>query len=88
MVSKATAVAPSNIAFVKYWGKKDESLRLPSNGSISMNLNGLTTTTTVEFLPELAHDEITIDDKQVRSAYNGINRIVENNRVVAWGQVR
>ena len=30
----------------------------------------------------------TIDDKQVRSAYNGINRIVENNRVVAWGQVR
>ena len=46
---KATAQAPSNIAFVKYWGRKDEELRLPENGSISMNLSTLLTTTTVEF---------------------------------------
>lgn len=46
---KATAKAPSNIAFVKYWGRKDEVLRLPENGSISMCLSGLQTTTTVEF---------------------------------------
>jgi diphosphomevalonate decarboxylase len=62
---KTTAIAPSNIAFIKYWGKKDAALRLPANGSISMNLSGLTTTTTVEFLPTLIHDDITIDGKQI-----------------------
>ncbi len=57
---KATAVAPSNIAFVKYWGRKDEELRLPENGSISMNVSNLLTTTTVEFDPNLLQDEITL----------------------------
>ncbi len=58
---KATAIAPSNIAFTKYWGKKDEVLRLPENGSISMCLSHLLTTTTVEFSPNYAKDEITIN---------------------------
>lgn len=57
---KSTAIAPSNIAFIKYWGKKDEVLKLPANGSISMNLSGLTTTTTVEFDSSLKEDDITI----------------------------
>lgn len=58
---KATAIAPSNIAFTKYWGRKDEVLRLPENGSISMSLSNLLTTTTVEFSESLANDEITIN---------------------------
>lgn len=58
---KATAIAPSNIAFTKYWGKKDEVLRLPENGSISMCLSNLLTTTTVEFSPNYQQDEITIN---------------------------
>ncbi|MBI4991025.1 diphosphomevalonate decarboxylase [Candidatus Gottesmanbacteria bacterium] len=58
---KKTAIAPANIAFIKYWGKKDEVLRLPSNGSISMNLSGLTTTTTVEFSKSYKKDLVTID---------------------------
>lgn len=58
---KATAIAPSNIAFIKYWGRKDEKLRLPENGSVSMNLSNLLTTTTVEFDPGLKDDEITIN---------------------------
>lgn len=57
---KATAVAPSNIAFIKYWGRKDEVLRIPENGSISMNLSNLLTTTTVEFSQDLKHDVISI----------------------------
>src|SRR6185436_10641593 len=58
---KATAVAPSNIAFTKYWGKKDEVLRLPENGSVSMCVGDLLTTTTVEFSPELKADAVTIN---------------------------
>ena len=61
---KTTTIAPSNIAFIKYWGKKDEVLRLPENGSVSMNLSNLLTTTTVEFNPSLKDDEITINNKR------------------------
>lgn len=46
---KATAQAHPNIAFIKYWGNADESLRLPANPSISMNLEGISTITTVEW---------------------------------------
>jgi diphosphomevalonate decarboxylase len=46
---KSTAIAPSNIAFIKFWGKKNSSLVLPNNSSFSMCLDSLFTTTTVEF---------------------------------------
>ena|SRR3989338_4587859 len=58
---KATAIGPSNIAFIKYWGKKDEVLRLPENGSLSMNLSNLFTTTTVEFSKSYTEDYIEIN---------------------------
>lgn len=58
---KATAIAPSNIAFTKYWGKKDEKLRLPENGSISMSLSNLLTTTSVEFSEKFKKDQVTIN---------------------------
>ena len=70
---KATAIAPSNIAFIKYWGRKDEILRLPENGSLSMNLSGLQTTTTVEFAPEYKSDSIEI---------NGVQESKEGNRAI------
>jgi len=46
-----TAIAQShpNIAFIKYWGNRDQKLRLPVSGSISMSLEGLFTRTTVSF---------------------------------------
>ncbi len=55
---KATAVAPANIAFIKYWGKKNKVLRLPINSSISMNLSGLCTTTSVEFSSTFIEDSV------------------------------
>lgn len=60
---KATAIAPSNIAFIKYWGRKNEELRLPANASISMNLSNLLTTTTVEFSPEYKEYLVIINNK-------------------------
>jgi len=58
---KATAIAHPNIAFIKYWGDADPELRIPVNGSISMNLGSLHSRTTVEFDPGLALDELTIN---------------------------
>jgi diphosphomevalonate decarboxylase len=55
---KATAIAHPNIAFIKYWGNQDNILRLPANGSISMNLAGLTTQTCVTFDPGQEHDSL------------------------------
>jgi diphosphomevalonate decarboxylase len=60
MISTATAVAHPNIAFIKYWGNRNDALRLPANGSISMNLAGLETRTSVEFDPVLAEDLFTL----------------------------
>jgi diphosphomevalonate decarboxylase len=45
---RATAVAHANIALVKYWGKRDEQLLLPEAASLSVALDRLLTTTTVE----------------------------------------
>src|SRR5258708_10927725 len=60
---RATCCAFSNLAFVKYWGKRDSTLNIPTNGSISMNLSAARTTTTVEFDPALPADEIFRQDK-------------------------
>lgn len=59
-MQKATAKAPANIAFVKYWGKVDDELTLPCNNSISMNLRDLYTVTTVGFSPKYTTDEVEI----------------------------
>ena len=72
---KATAVAPSNIAFIKYWGKKDEDLKIPMNGSISMNLSNLLTTTTVEFNKSFKTDEMVINNQKEE---NGRGRAVNH----------
>jgi len=61
----ATARSTSNIAFIKYWGNRDDTLRLPSNGSISLNLAGLETTTTVRFAPELEADRLFLNGEEV-----------------------
>ncbi len=65
----ATARAHSNIALIKYWGKRDTSaggydsaLNLPAVGSISITLDALYTDTRVEFVPDLTEDEIRLDD--------------------------
>ena len=60
---KATAMAHPNIAFIKYWGNRDDALRLPANPSLSMNLGDLHTTTTVAFDEGLERDEVTIDNR-------------------------
>ena len=45
----ATASANTNIALIKYWGKADESLMIPTTSSLSLTLDDTWTTTTVSF---------------------------------------
>jgi diphosphomevalonate decarboxylase len=61
----ATAQACANIAFIKYWGNRDNALRLPANGSISMILDGLHTRTTVSFQHSLPYDELIINGREI-----------------------
>ena len=69
----ATSIASPNIAFIKYWGNRDNTLRLPVNGSISMNLDGLTTRTTVSFQPSLPFDQLIINGHEVMG--QGLERV-------------
>lgn len=45
------AQAPSNIALIKYMGKKDQDQNLPDNPSLSYTLNNLLSTVELETLP-------------------------------------
>lgn len=68
---QATARATSNIAFVKYWGRIDDVLRLPMNGSISMNLSETYTTTTVEFDDSLSEDVVELEGETLNIQQTG-----------------
>jgi diphosphomevalonate decarboxylase len=70
---KATALAHPNIAFIKYWGNTDDSLRLPANPSLSMNLGDLHTVTTVTFTDNLPGDELFINQQPITGL--GLERV-------------
>jgi len=72
-MTTSTALAHPNIAFIKYWGNRDHDLRLPVNGSISMNLDGLFTHTTVTFSASLPTDSLLINSKPVSG--KGLERV-------------
>lgn len=64
-VLMVTAQTPTNIAVIKYWGKRDETLILPVNDSISVTLdpNHLCTTTTVAVSPTFHQDRMWLNGK-------------------------
>ena len=67
MVSEyySEAIASPNIAFIKYWGNRDDELRIPQNSSLSMNLDGLYTRTSVHFAEKYAQDELILNGNRV-----------------------
>ncbi|MDK1081993.1 MAG: diphosphomevalonate decarboxylase [Anaerolineae bacterium] len=80
----ATALAHPNIAFIKYWGNRDNDLRLPSNSSISMNLDGLFTRTTVTFSASFKTDSLRIGKKSIPGSGLGrVNDILDLVRELA-----
>lgn len=86
---KATAVAPSNIAFVKYWGNADPQSNIPFNSSISMNLSGARTRTTVEFDPALTSDTLIIDGRPTTGAARArVSHHLDHIRALAGTDLR
>ena len=71
--NKATAIAHPNIALIKYWGNRDHELRIPENGSISFNLGGLSTKTTVEFDQSFEADSLEINGIAIENS--GLKRV-------------
>ena len=80
---EATAIAGTNIALVKYWGKRDAALNLPAAGSLSLTLAELGTETRVRFLghgsaapgeapadlPRELSDQVLLDGKPAEPAF-------------------
>ncbi len=50
---------PSNIALVKYWGKKEN--QIPANPSVSFTLNNCKTITTLAFVKKIKEDNFSFD---------------------------
>ena len=77
---KTTWTAPSNIALVKYWGKKE--LQIPCNPSVSFTLDQCRTTTTVRFKKQRnAQDDVAFtiqfDEKSAPSFEPKIKTFIE-----------
>ncbi|EUC58622.1 diphosphomevalonate decarboxylase [Rhizoctonia solani AG-3 Rhs1AP] len=65
-VYQATATAPVNIACIKYWGKRDTKLILPTNSSLSVTLDQdhLRSTTTSRADPSFTQDQLWLNGKE------------------------
>jgi len=90
---KSTAIANSNIAFVKYWGKKDYEINIPQNPSISMTLDeNLSTKTTVEFSEKYTEDLFILNDEigfggKLRRVSNFLDIIRKKSGKRQWAKV-
>lgn len=78
---ECTVTAPVNIALVKYWGKKDQSLIIPYNDSISLTLDEahLGTKTTVRFSTDFLDDSMILNGAETEMS-NRVQNVIEELR--------
>lgn len=85
---KATAKANTNIALIKYWGKRDEALFLPMNSSLSITLDRFYTITTVEFSNKFSNDIFVLNNESPGEAEsNKVFRFLDHIRKLAGSQL-
>eukprot|EP00966_Prymnesium_polylepis_P290736 6715035-Prymnesium_polylepis.1 len=74
-MAQVTVASPTNIAVIKYWGKRDSKLNLPINSSVSITINqaDLRTVTTVTASKNFVKDRLWL---------NGEEEDVEGNKRV------
>jgi diphosphomevalonate decarboxylase len=86
---RAVAEARTNIALVKYWGKRDARLNLPAVGSLSLTLAGLSTRTEVRFDPALPADTLSLNGvEDTSAARDKVSRFLELVRRAARVEAR
>lgn len=77
-MSQYTARAHTNIALLKYWGKADTNLIIPTTTSISLTLNEFYTDTTVWFDEQLTADDITLNNVSLQGrGYEKVTRFMD-----------
>jgi diphosphomevalonate decarboxylase len=74
---RATARAQPNIALIKYWGKSDVHRNLPAVGSISITLNTLYTTMSVDLGASLPDDSLTVNGAEDAAMLPRISRCLD-----------
>ncbi|MCB5952057.1 diphosphomevalonate decarboxylase [Enterococcus sp. BWT-B8] len=90
-VGKARAY--TNIALIKYWGKKDDQLILPMNSSLSLTLDTFYTETTVSFDSALLKDQFYLNDqlqneKQTEKISRFLDIVRKNNQTDLFAHVK
>src|SRR5699024_11052861 len=84
MDMRGTAKAHTNIALIKYWGKRNENLILPTNNSLSVTLDGLYTKTTVAFQEDLTGDVFYLNDERISgTAFDRVTNYLDKFREIA-----
>jgi len=87
MMKIATAQAHPNIALVKYWGKRDPELNLPSVPSLSITLDTLTSTTQVEFAETFSQDEFLLNGESNEPMTMRVSRCLDWFRDLATSEL-
>jgi diphosphomevalonate decarboxylase len=79
MENYAKVLATPNIAVVKYWGKRDEKLMLPTNSSLSFTMDEqLKTITEIKFGKEQLEDELILDGiKLIGKEMEGAGKVLD-----------
>ncbi|KAJ1565667.1 diphosphomevalonate decarboxylase [Nowakowskiella sp. JEL0078] len=82
---EVTCTAPVNIAVIKYWGKRNTALLLPTNSSLSVTLSQdhLHSKTTIRAAPEFEKDCLWLngDEEDVSSSKRLTNVLTEARRL-------
>jgi len=72
-----TATVPSNIAFLKYWGKLDAGAQWPANDSLSMTLSQSRTITAATRI-DAALDEVLLSSNRLASSAPFAQRVTQH----------
>jgi diphosphomevalonate decarboxylase len=88
-MKSATAIAHSNIALSKYWGKRSGSGNVPAVPSLSVTLAGLSTQTEVTFDASLAADSLLLNGAaaDVTRATELLDRVREEAKITTRARV-